>query len=151
MPEERQPVHPSAQPEKETKKFFLFFPKCETEKPIVYHLVKDFNLIINIFRAKVTPEEEGYLVLDMTGKPQDIAAGVNFIKTLNAQVSETRIGLRWEESKCTHCGSCLTHCPTKALHLTDSATRQIAFEEKKCIECLSCVKSCPFAACTSVF
>ena len=62
--------------EKVTKKFFLYFPKCETEKPIVYHLVKDYNLIINIFRAKVTPEEEGYLVLDITGSQVHIDQGI---------------------------------------------------------------------------
>ena len=50
-----------------TKKLMLFFPRCECEKPIVYHLVKDYNLVVNVFRAKVTPEEEGYLVLDVTG------------------------------------------------------------------------------------
>ena len=44
-----------------TRKLYLYFPKSETEKPIVYKLVKDYGLIINIFRAKVTPEEEGYL------------------------------------------------------------------------------------------
>ena len=55
-----------------TKKLFLYFPKSETEKPIVYKLVKDFDLIINIFRAKVTPEEEGYLSLDVTGAAADI-------------------------------------------------------------------------------
>ena len=42
-----------------TKKLLLFFPKCECEKPIIYHLVKDYNLVVNVFRAKVTPEEEG--------------------------------------------------------------------------------------------
>ena len=46
-----------------TKKFCLFFPKTETEKPIIYHLVKDFDLVINIFRAKITAEEEGYMVI----------------------------------------------------------------------------------------
>ena len=137
--------------EKETRKIYLFFPKCETEKPIVYYLVKDYNLVINIFRAKVTPEEEGYLVIDMTGRPVDIENGINFIKTLNVEVSETRVGLRWDESKCTSCGNCLTHCPTKALYIADSITRKIVFEEKKCIECLSCLKNCPFNACTSVF
>ncbi len=50
-----------------TKKYYLFFPKCVTDKPIVYHLVKDYNLIVNIFRAKVTAQEEGYLSLDITG------------------------------------------------------------------------------------
>ena len=37
-----------------THKYFLKFPKCETETPIVYHLVKDYDLEVNIFRAKVT-------------------------------------------------------------------------------------------------
>ena len=52
-----------------TKKLMLYFPECETEKPIVYHLVKDYDLVVNIFRAIVTPEEEGFLVLDVTGNP----------------------------------------------------------------------------------
>ena len=50
-----------------TKKVLLLFPKSETEKPIVYHLVKDYDLEVNIFRAKVTADEFGYLVLDLTG------------------------------------------------------------------------------------
>ena len=65
-----------------TRKLFLHFPKCETEKPIVYHLVKDYHLIINIFRAKVTADEEGYLVLDVTG-----------------------------EEACIECLNCLDNCP----------------------------------------
>ncbi len=39
-----------------TKKLMLYFPECETEKPIVYHLVKDYDLMINIYRARVTPD-----------------------------------------------------------------------------------------------
>ena len=58
-----------------TKRLLLFFPKSETEKPIVYHLVKDYDLVINIFRAKVTPEEFGYLVLDVSGSDENIARG----------------------------------------------------------------------------
>ncbi len=42
-----------------TKKIYLYFPKSETEKPIVYQLVKEFDLIVNIFRAKVTPRGGG--------------------------------------------------------------------------------------------
>ena len=134
-----------------TKKFFLFFPKCETEKPIVYHLVKDYNLIINIFRAKVTPEEEGYLVLDITGRENQLKKGIEYIKTFNVTVNETRIGLRWLEEKCTYCGNCIPHCPTKALNIPDRNTMKVVFNENTCIECLNCLKNCPFAACTSVF
>ena len=42
-----------------TKKLMLFFPRCECEKPIIYHLVKDHNLMVNVYRAKVTHNEEG--------------------------------------------------------------------------------------------
>ncbi len=50
-----------------TQKLMFFFPRCECEKPIIYHLVKDHNLIVNVYRAKVTPEGEGYLILDVIG------------------------------------------------------------------------------------
>ena len=134
-----------------TKKFLLYFPESETEKPIVYHLVKDYSLIINIFRAKVTPEEEGYLVLDVTGTEEDIARGLAYVRTFNVTVNETARGLRWDSERCTHCGNCIPHCPTKALHISDRHAMQLGFDEKKCVECLSCIPNCPFGACVSVF
>ncbi len=133
------------------QKLFLHFQKCETEKPIVYHLVKDYNLIINIFRAKVTPQEEGYLVLDITGEPEAIERGLEFVKTFNVTIDPVNKGVRWDPDCCTHCGNCVTHCPTGALHVADSVTRRIDFCEQKCIECLACVRNCPYNACTSAF
>lgn len=134
-----------------TKKYLLFFPRCETEKPIVYHLVKDYNLIINIFRAKVTPEEEGYLVLDITGEESDIQKGMDFVKTFDVTINATARGLRWDDQRCTHCGNCIPHCPSDALHIPNRKTMRIVFDEERCIECLSCIKNCPFDACASVF
>lgn len=134
-----------------TKKLMLFFPKCECEKPIIYHLVKDHNLIVNVFRAKVTPEEEGYLVLDVTGTEDDIERGMTFVKTFNVSINYTGKGVTWDEDGCTHCGHCVTHCPTGALYIADSATREVAFNEAKCIECLACIRVCPFGECASVF
>ena len=54
-----------------TKKLMLFFPKCECEKPIIYHLVKDYDLIVNVFRAKVTPNEETGKLDEMLMKVSD--------------------------------------------------------------------------------
>ena len=134
-----------------TKKLMLFFPKCECEKPIIYHLVKDHNLIVNVFRAKVTPEEEGYLVLDVTGTEEDIQQGMAFVKTFNVDINYTGKGVTRDEDGCTHCGHCITHCPTGALHISDRATREVVFNEEKCIECLACIRVCPFGECASVF
>jgi ferredoxin len=134
-----------------TKKLMLFFPRCECEKPIIYHLVKDHNLIVNVYRAKVTPEEEGYLVLDVTGTEEDIAKGMDFVKTFNVTINYTGKGVIVDEDQCTHCGHCVTFCPTEALHIADMVTREVVYVESKCIECMACIRVCPFDACASAF
>lgn len=134
-----------------TKKLMLFFPKCECEKPIIYHLVKDYNLIVNVYRAKVTPEEEGFLVLDVTGTEEDIGKATDYVRTFNVSINETGKGVTRDDQRCTHCGHCLTHCPTHALHIADPQSREVVFDESKCIECLACIRVCPFGACTSAF
>ncbi len=134
-----------------TRRLLLYFPKSETEKPIVYHLVKDYDLVINIFRAKVTPEEYGYLVLDVTGSEENITRGMQFVRTLNVQVDETQKGVRWDRERCTMCTNCIAHCPTKALHVADRATMEVAFASQLCVECLSCLENCPYGACSSIF
>ena len=134
-----------------TRKLMLYFPKSETEKPIVYHLVKDYDLVVNIFRAKVTPEEYGYLVLDVTGTEENIQRSLEFVRGFNVRVNEASVGVSWNADKCTHCGNCLPHCPTHALAVADPKTRRVAFDAKTCVECLSCLKNCPFGACASLF
>lgn len=134
-----------------TRKLMLFFPKCECEKPIIYHLVKDYDLVVNVFRAKVTPEEEGYLVLDVTGTDERIEEALAFVRTFDVTINRAGKGVTWDESRCTHCGQCVVHCPTNALHFVDAKTREVAFDEQKCIECLACIPVCPFGACASAF
>jgi L-aspartate semialdehyde sulfurtransferase ferredoxin len=134
-----------------TKRLTLFFPKSESEKPIVYHLVKDHNLVINIFRAKVTPEEFGYLVLDVSGDEADVARGMEYVRSFSVDVRDSAVGVSWNEERCTHCGACLAHCPTDALRIADPATRTILFESSACVECLACLKVCPYGACSSLY
>ncbi|HQH26045.1 MAG TPA: 4Fe-4S binding protein [Oligoflexia bacterium] len=134
-----------------TKKLFLYFPPTKIDAPIVYHLVKEHNLTVNIFRAKVTPDENGFLVLDVTGDDENIESGIEYIRSLNVEVNEQSKGLRWEEEKCVHCGNCVPHCPTDALSVIDRQTMRISFNENLCIQCLSCIENCPFSAVKSVF
>ncbi len=133
------------------KKVLLHFPRSETEKPIVYHLVRDHSLMVNIFRAKVTPEEDGYLVLDISGAEEDIGRGIEYARSVGIQVDETSIGVTWDEARCTQCGNCLPHCPSRALHVADPGSRRVAFDAGLCVECLGCLPNCPFGACTSLF
>lgn len=134
-----------------TKKAYLYFAKSETEKPIVYHLVKDYDLRINIFRAKVTPQEEGYLSLEITGAEEKIDAAFDYLRSLGVEINVGNKGVFWDKDRCTHCGNCLVHCPTRALDLVDPGTREVGFDEDRCVECLACISNCPHDACSSRF
>ena len=134
-----------------TKKILLSFDKDISEKPVVYHLVKDYDLIINIFRARITTDEQGYMVLELEGDEDRIAGGIEFIRSYGVEVSEAEKGLRWNEELCTHCGNCVTHCPTGALDLADGKSRKIRFDSDLCVECLNCIENCPYGALSSLF
>jgi len=99
----------------------------------------------------VTPEEEGYLVLDVTGTEAAIQGGIDFVKTFNVTVNYSGKGVIRDEERCSHCGYCVPYCPPRALKIEDSVTRKIAYNESECIECLACIRICPYGACTSAF
>jgi L-aspartate semialdehyde sulfurtransferase ferredoxin len=134
-----------------TKKILLRFPPSKAELPVVYHLVKDYDLMVNILRAAVSAEKDGFLALDISGSDEDIRRGLEYVRSANLKVDETTTGVTWSAERCSDCGNCIPHCPTHALHLVDSLHRKIAFEPGLCVECLSCLPNCPFGACTSVF
>ncbi len=135
----------------ETKKILLTFNKNAVEKPIVYHLVKDFDLIINIYRASISAEEKGLMVLDITGSKEMIEAGIDFIVSQNVKIEDAQKSFRWDSDLCTSCGNCLTHCPVNALHIENRKTMKVEFNEKLCIDCMGCIPNCPFEACGSIF
>jgi len=134
-----------------TKKLLLRFPKCETEKPIVYQLVKEYNLMINIFAAKVTQDQEGFLVLDVTGEDEWIERGMDYVRSFGVIIQAAGSGIVRDLDLCTHCGNCLSHCPTNALHIADRTTMKVELNESLCIACSACIANCPFGACSSVF
>ena len=133
------------------KKLRLSYPKCAIDKPVVYHLVKDFNLMVNIFRANVSDEEEGYIALNVSGTEEEIQDGIDFMKTLHVKVDEITKGLRWDKNRCTSCSNCTTHCPTGALSIVDRKTMTVGYDELLCVECLSCLNNCPFGACSVAY
>lgn len=134
-----------------TKKAYLHFPKEMTEQPFIGQLIKDFGLTVNIFRAKVTPGEGGYLSVEISGKEEDIQRSFDYLRDKAVEIHSGDVGLMWKKDACTHCTNCTVHCPTDALHIADRKTRRVDFDEAKCIECLACINHCPFHVCSSIF
>lgn len=125
-----------------SKKIILHFPKRLVDRPIVYHLIKDFNLEFNILKASVTPEQEGLLVMELKGKQEDYDKGIHYLTENGVIIESLSQNVIRNEERCTHCGACVTVCPVGAFEL-DTTSRRIKFHTTKCIACGLCIKACP--------
>lgn len=125
-----------------SKRIVLTFPHDLVSQPITYQLVKEHNLAFNILQAKITPKEEGVMVIEVSGKKDDCAAGIKYLTDLGIKIQPLSKDVTRIEEKCIHCGACVTICPTGALY-TDMGTMKIIFDNTKCIACELCVKACP--------
>ena len=125
-----------------SKRIVLTFSHKLIDQPIVYKLVKDFDLIFNILQAKITPEEEGRMVLELKGKKENYADGIKYLTSVGVKIQPLSQDVTRDEAKCTHCGACVTICPTGAL-LVEKGTRKILFLNEKCVACELCVPACP--------
>ena len=125
-----------------SKRIVLRFPRRLVDRPIVSRLVKDFNLDFNILKASVTPEEEGLLVLKMSGKQEDYDKGIDYLTKTGVRIQSLSQDVTRNEERCTHCGACITICPTGAFEL-EPLTRRVNFLDEKCLACGLCIKACP--------
>jgi len=128
-----------------SKRIVLHFPHRLVDQPIVYKLVKDFDLSFNILKASVTPQEEGLMVLELSGSEQNFDKGVEYLQSCGVRIQPLSQDIVRNEAKCTDCGVCVPICPTQALTV-DPASRKVHFDDTKCIACELCVKICPTRA-----
>jgi ABC-type methionine transport system ATPase subunit len=63
----------------------LTFPPNLIQEPILYRLVKDFDIVINIRRADVK-EDYGWVALEMEAAEDTLARGVSWLKHKGVQV-----------------------------------------------------------------
>jgi ABC-type methionine transport system ATPase subunit len=63
----------------------LTFPADLVQEPIVYRLVKDFDLVINIRRADVKADH-GWMALELEGDEARLERGVAWLKARGVQV-----------------------------------------------------------------
>jgi ferredoxin len=125
-----------------SKRIVLHFPKRIVERPIVCRLAKDYDLEFNILKALVTPEEEGLLVLELSGEHEEYDKGIRYLTQAGVKIQSLSQDVIRNEERCTHCGACITICPSGAFEL-DPVTRRVNFYNEKCVACGLCIKACP--------
>jgi ferredoxin len=125
-----------------SKRIVLRFPRRLVDRPIVSRLVKDFNLDFNILKASVTPDEEGLMVMELSGKQEDFDNGIRYLAETGVKMQSLSQNVTRNEERCTYCGACITICPTGAFEL-EPVSRRVTFDNEKCLACELCIKACP--------
>jgi ferredoxin len=128
-----------------SKKIVLYFSRATWDKPIVYRLVKDFDLVFNILKAHVLPRQESYMVMELIGPQASYRKGLKYLKDCGITVKPVEKDIQRDEERCYHCGACTAICPTRALRM-DPGSMEILFENQLCSGCGLCMPSCPSRA-----
>ncbi|NCO38306.1 MAG: (Fe-S)-binding protein [Armatimonadetes bacterium CG_4_10_14_3_um_filter_66_18] len=128
-----------------SRKLVLHFPKQMVDHPIICYLVRDYNLIFNVLRAQVNPQQEGLLIIELTGSEEDYERGVDYLKGLGVTLQFLSQDIRHLDDRCTDCGACTGVCPTGALSL-DRPSMRLIFDDGKCVACEACLRACPTRA-----
>lgn len=123
-------------------KVTMYFPANKVTAPITYHLIRDYNLMLNILNADVSLNRTGTLVVDISGEEKDIEQGLAFVKEQGADYRIFSKSIIWQEENCIHCGACTAVCPSGALTM-DKDDWSLTFDRDKCLICELCVKACP--------
>ena len=126
-------------------KLVCYFSAAQSEQPIIYRLVKNYDLIVNILKADINPQKEGFLVLELEGEKRSYDEGVAFVKSLGVAVEPLSETIVWQPSVCTQCGACASFCPTEALYI-DRPSMEVSFDNSKCVVCGMCLDCCPTRA-----
>ncbi len=63
----------------------LIFPEEQIKKPVIYRMAIKHNVIPNIRRANVT-EKTGEVVLELSGKKENLESAIKYLKRLKIKV-----------------------------------------------------------------
>lgn len=133
-----------------TRIYFLRFPKETCDQPIIYQLVRRYDVEFNILKADILPLREGIMILELKGMRENVKDSLSYLKDLGVKVERLAGKIRRDDVKCFQCGSCTGICPVGALSI-ERPEMAVRFEPEKCTGCGLCVTACPVRAMTVSF
>ena len=124
------------------KRYFLTFPTDSVKEPIIYTLVKKFDVPVSILKADITPGKEGNLLVEMTGESRAIEPAIDYLKSHNINCVSVLKRVHFKKEACVHCGACTAVCFSEAL-VMEKKSWKIKFFAENCVACGLCIKACP--------
>jgi len=127
------------------KNVLLIFSQDIMYKPIIYRLVKDYDIVFNVLESKILPKQEGRIILELTGSEEQLESALNYVRDEGVVVEILANRIKRDENLCTHCGACTAVCRTDALSI-NRETMEVIFCPEKCVACGLCKLACPVKA-----
>ncbi len=124
------------------ERFTLKFPPESSTKPLTYHLIKDFDLKVNILKAEITAGKEGHLLVEVEGDKNRLQEGLDFLRKENLKVIPINKQVKIRHEDCVYCGTCTAVCFSGALSI-DRESWKVVFSPDECVVCELCVDACP--------
>jgi len=130
--------------------YVLRFPKDRIDQPIICNLVRNYDLEFNILKAEIFLQQDGLMVLELSGHKKNLQRGLKYLKDLHVQVEPVAGTVRRDDEKCFQCGACTGFCAVGALRLA-RPSMEVPFDPEKCTGCGLCVQVCPVRAMSVAF
>ena len=128
-----------------TKRYTLYFNPTITTRPLIYDLIKEYNVEVNILRAEINPGAEGYTLVDLTAEEEQLTAAFAYLKGQGIKLVPSKYQVDVDTDSCVHCGACTAVCFSGALTIA-KPDWQLQFNPEKCISCGLCFPACPLQA-----
>ncbi|MBN2897237.1 MAG: 4Fe-4S binding protein [Clostridia bacterium] len=125
-------------------KLLITFPNTTGDKPIVYNLIKNYDLKINIIKASFDFNFRGSLFVEVDGSSENIARGLEYVEQEGVLADFINSTITVDRAVCVECGLCTSACQSQALSLDQE--QSLVFQNSKCIGCNLCIKVCPSRA-----
>ena len=128
-----------------TRIYILRFPKETSSEPMIYQLVKQYDVEFNILKADILPQREGVMILELKGTKDKVKSAIDYLKSFNVSVERLAAAINRDDEKCFQCGACTGICPVGALAIK-RPEMEVIFDPEKCTGCSLCVPICPVRA-----
>jgi len=128
-----------------SERVVLHFPRELVSQPLICELVRKYDVLFNILKARVTEEEDGLLVLGLSGSRANVKTSIGFLKEQGVRVQPLNKDVFINRERCVDCGACVAQCPTGAL-AADPDSAEVSLDAEKCIACELCVPACFYSA-----
>jgi ferredoxin len=125
--------------------YYLRFPKDTCDQPVIFRLIKEHEVEVNILRADILPQREGIMILELKGPRKNVKDALAYLDTIGVSIERLAARVRRDEERCFQCGSCTGVCPVQALYVRRE-DMAVLFDAEKCTGCSQCVLICPVRA-----